>query len=120
MPSGAVTTRMGWMKTLGLISRFPSVVRLCWRLLRDARVSLWPKAVLVAALAYVVLPFDLIPDMVPFLGQVDDAVILMTAARWFVRLCPPPIVLEHMRATGLQRGGSTRAGTQKFTSPSRS
>lgn len=105
MPSSAVTTRTGWVKTIGLLSRFPSLIRLCWRLFRDSRVSLWPKALLVAAVAYVALPFDFVPDMIPFLGQLDDAVIVVTAARWFVRWCPTAVVNEHMRAIASKRLG---------------
>jgi uncharacterized membrane protein YkvA (DUF1232 family) len=100
MSSGTVTTRMGWVKTISLLTRFPSLIRLCWRLFRDSRVSIWPKALLVAALAYVVFPFDLIPDVIPFLGQLDDAVIVAAAVRWFVRWCPTDVVHEHMRAIG--------------------
>jgi uncharacterized membrane protein YkvA (DUF1232 family) len=105
MPSGAVTTPRGWVKTIGLLSRFRSLIRLCWRLFRDPRVPIWPKALLVAAVAYVALPFDLIPDMIPFLGQLDDAVIIATAVRWFVRWCPTTVVHEHMRAIGSKRLG---------------
>lgn len=39
------------------------------------------QATLIAALAYFVLPFDIIPDMVPVLGFTDDAAVLATAIR---------------------------------------
>ena len=71
---------------------------LCWRLLGERRVGLWPKGVLLAALAYVVLPFDLLPDVVPGFGQLDDLTLLVTAGYWFVRLCPPAVVAEHQAA----------------------
>lgn len=71
---------------------------LCWRLLGERRVGLLPKAILVAALAYVALPFDLLPDMIPGLGQLDDVTLLVTAGYWFVRLCPPAVVAEHQAA----------------------
>jgi len=96
---------MGWAKAITLFSRFPSLIRLCWRLFRDARVSIWPKALLVAALAYLALPFDIVPDVIPFLGQLDDAVVIATAARWFVRWCPTAVVQEHLRAIAGRRLG---------------
>jgi uncharacterized membrane protein YkvA (DUF1232 family) len=37
------------------------------------------KAVLVAAIAYFILPFDAIPDMLPVIGFTDDAAVLATA-----------------------------------------
>jgi uncharacterized membrane protein YkvA (DUF1232 family) len=46
------------------------------------------KAALIGALAYFVLPFDAIPDMLPVLGFADDAAVLATALR---------LVASHMR-----------------------
>ena len=39
------------------------------------------KAALVGALAYFVLPFDFVPDILPFLGFADDAAVLLTTLR---------------------------------------
>src|SRR2546423_4582150 len=47
----------------------------------DRDTPLQVKAALVGALAYFVLPFDLIPDMMPLLGFADDAAVLATALR---------------------------------------
>jgi uncharacterized membrane protein YkvA (DUF1232 family) len=91
-------TRTAATRTVGtveLLLRLPALVRLTWRLLRDARVPVWPKAVLAAAVAYVVLPADLLPDALPLLGQVDDAVLIVAAWRGFLRWCPPAVVREH-------------------------
>jgi uncharacterized membrane protein YkvA (DUF1232 family) len=85
-------------RVLETVVHLPSFVRLYWRLFRDSRVSIWPKAMLVGALAYVVLPFDVIPDFLPLIGEVDDVVILLAAARWFLGWCPPEVVREHARA----------------------
>jgi uncharacterized membrane protein YkvA (DUF1232 family) len=71
---------------------------LCWRLLGERRVALLPKTILLAALAYVVMPFDLLPDVVPGIGQLDDLTLLVLAGYWFVRWCPPEIVAEHQSA----------------------
>src|SRR5215468_1413982 len=46
------------------------------------------QAALVGALAYFVLPFDVIPDMMPVLGFTDDAAVLATALK---------LVASHMR-----------------------
>jgi uncharacterized membrane protein YkvA (DUF1232 family) len=50
----------------------PNMVRLLGRLLKDARVPTAEKALFLAAIVYVVSPIDLIPDIFPFIGQVDD------------------------------------------------
>src|SRR5262249_31200620 len=78
-------------RVLDIGLHLPTFVRLYWRLFRDRRVSIWPKAMLVAALAYVVLPFDLIPDVIVGIGEIDDAVIVIAAARWFLAWCPPDV-----------------------------
>ena len=62
--------------------------RLAWRLFRDPRVPLWTKAIPVAALLYLVWPLDIITDLVPGLGQLDDITLLLVAAEAFVRLSP--------------------------------
>jgi uncharacterized membrane protein YkvA (DUF1232 family) len=91
------------IRVLDVLFHLPSFVRLHWRLLRDPRVSPWPKALLVAALGYVILPFDLIPDAIPVLGEVDDLVILVAVARWFLELCPPEVIREHAEAIDRRR-----------------
>ncbi|MEP7121690.1 MAG: DUF1232 domain-containing protein [Byssovorax sp.] len=42
------------------------------RLLRDHRAALWAKLLVVATMLYVVFPFDLLPDVAPFVGWIDD------------------------------------------------
>ena len=54
----------------------------------DRDTPLQVKAALVGALAYFVLPFDVIPDMMPLLGFADDAAVLATALR---------LVASHMK-----------------------
>ena len=52
------------------------------------------KAALVAALAYFVLPFDVVPDMLPIIGFTDDAAVLATA----IRMVTTHITPEHRQA----------------------
>ncbi len=80
-----------------LFRHLPHFGRLYWRLFRDPRISIWPKALLVAGAGYVLSPVDLIPDFLPVIGQVDDVVLLIALCRLFVYLCPPEVVQEHVR-----------------------
>ena len=50
----------------------PNMVKLLGRLLKHARVPKAEKALFVAAIVYVISPLDFIPDVFPFIGQVDD------------------------------------------------
>ncbi len=74
--------------------------RLAWRLFWDKRVPLWTKVIPPAALAYLLFPVDLIPDVALGLGQLDDAAVLLLGAKLFIELAPPDVVREHLRALG--------------------
>ncbi len=41
------------------------------------RISLWAKVTAPICLAYIVFPFDLVPDYIPLLGWLDDSVVLI-------------------------------------------
>ena len=84
------------LRGVRFIRHLPQFVRLYWRLMWDRRVSIWPKALLILAFIYVVSPVDLIPDFIPFVGEVDDLVVLIAVCRLFVYLCPPEVVQEHV------------------------
>ncbi len=55
-----------------LLMFLPNMVRLLGRLLKDSRVPTAEKGLFLAAIVYVISPIDLIPDIFPFIGQVDD------------------------------------------------
>jgi len=60
----------------------PNLVTLLTRLLKDGRVATAEKALFLAAIVYVVSPLDFIPDVFPFIGQVDDLyVVALTLLR---------------------------------------
>lgn len=84
------------IRGLELLRHLPQFVRLYWRLLRDPRVSMWPKALLVVGILYMLSPLDLVPDVLPVLGQVDDLVLLIIFCRLFIYLCPADVVREHV------------------------
>jgi uncharacterized membrane protein YkvA (DUF1232 family) len=77
---------------LKLFLHLPNFARLYWRLFRDRRVSILPKLLLVLTFLYFVWPFDVIPDFLPVIGEMDDVAILLSGLWLFVRLCPPEVV----------------------------
>jgi len=54
----------------------PNFLKLLYRLLQDEAISTADKALLAATVAYVLSPLDFLPDMLPFLGQVDDVLLV--------------------------------------------
>jgi uncharacterized membrane protein YkvA (DUF1232 family) len=72
--------RTGAKRTvMGTISEIPNFLRLLYGLLTDSRVNNVDKLVVAGAIAYILLPLDLIPDFIPFIGEVDDVFLLILA-----------------------------------------
>ena len=72
--------RTGAKRTvMGTISEIPNFLRLLYGLITDSRVNSLDKIVVAGAIAYILLPIDVIPDFVPFLGEVDDVFLLILA-----------------------------------------
>lgn len=73
-------------------------IKLTWRLLRDPRVPMWAKVVPFTPLAYLVMPFDFLPDFIPVIGQLDDITLIIMGMRLFEMVVPEYIVKEHREA----------------------
>jgi uncharacterized membrane protein YkvA (DUF1232 family) len=100
----------------------PDCVVLVSRLARDSRVSRPRRGVLFIVLGYLALPIDLVPDFLPGIGQLDDAVLLGLALRVVVRGGGVELVREAwpgpqasltivLRAAGLETNGATTPPT---------
>ena len=72
----------------------PDCIVLVTRLARDPRVPRRRKLLLIALVAYLGLPFDLVPDFIPVAGQLDDAIIVALVLRYFVRTGGEPMLRE--------------------------
>jgi uncharacterized membrane protein YkvA (DUF1232 family) len=72
----------------------PDCIVLVTRLARDPRVPRRRKLLLIALVAYLSLPFDLVPDFIPVAGQLDDAIIVALVLRHFVRAGGEPMIRE--------------------------
>jgi uncharacterized membrane protein YkvA (DUF1232 family) len=78
----------------------PNFLKLLVRLYRDARVPLAEKAILTAAIVYVISPLDLIPDVIPFVGQVDDLyLVALTMLRMLMRT-EDEVIRQHWDGPG--------------------
>ena len=83
-------------KSAGLITGIIENARLGWRLLRDQREPIWTKLLIPGvALAYVLLPVDILPDVLPGIGQLDDLAIIAFALKLFVDQSPTWLVQWH-------------------------
>ena len=87
--TGARRTVMYYIKQL------PAYLRLLGGLLTDKRVSSVDKLLVGAAIAYIAMPLDLIPDFIPFIGEVDDVYILILALTRLVANAGRPVLQAH-------------------------
>ena len=78
----------------------PNMVLLCARLLTDPRVPRTEKALVAGAIIYALIPLDLIPDMLPFIGQVDDAYLIALTLLRLVDRTEPNVLREHWNGGG--------------------
>jgi len=77
---GEPRPRTGAKRTImGTISEIPNFLKLLYGLLTDSRVNNVDKLVVAGAIAYILLPLDLVPDFIPFIGEVDDVFLLILA-----------------------------------------
>jgi uncharacterized membrane protein YkvA (DUF1232 family) len=73
----------------------PDCIVLVRRLLGDERVPRSRKLLLGALLAYLAMPFDLVPDFIPVAGQLDDAIVTALVLRAVLRSGGDALLREH-------------------------
>ena len=94
--NGGARPRRGSRRTiLTTITQIPAYLRLLGGMLTDPRVDPLDKLLVGAAIAYVVLPIDVIPDVIPVIGQVDDVFILVLAIRRLISRAGMRVVRDH-------------------------
>jgi uncharacterized membrane protein YkvA (DUF1232 family) len=73
----------------------PDCAVLVRRMLADPRVPRRSKLMLVGLAGYLASPFDLVPELIPVVGQIDDALIAGLVMRRVLRGCGPEVLREH-------------------------
>ncbi|MEP6892808.1 MAG: DUF1232 domain-containing protein [Gaiellaceae bacterium] len=77
------------------VARFiPDCIVLLKRLLGDPRVPRRAKIAVALLIPYLALPFDLVPDFIPVVGQLDDAIFVAAAVAYVVRRAGRDVVEE--------------------------
>jgi uncharacterized membrane protein YkvA (DUF1232 family) len=73
----------------------PNLIRLFGGLLRDRRVGLPAKIAVGIASLWLASPIDLIPEFIPIIGSLDDAIVAALALRFVLRTTDGAVVREH-------------------------
>ena len=89
------------MKSLmrDLLLFVPNLVRLLFALLKDPRVSSADKAILAGTIIYVIAPIDVIPDFIPFIGQIDDSYLVAISLLRLLNRANREVVLDHWKGS---------------------
>lgn len=93
---------MNRQKFKQISTKFKRQIKLYKLVLKDRRTPLLPKIILGAAVGYLLLPFDLIPDFIPVIGQLDDLIIIPALVCIAVKLIPKQIITEYKIELGIQ------------------
>ena len=80
-----------------LASLLPNLLTLFKGLIADPRVPRRSKALLLVGSVWIASPIDLIPEFIPFLGPLDDAVVAALILRRLLRTAGRDVVLDHRR-----------------------
>ena len=83
-----------------LLLIIPNLLLLCTRLMVDSRVPAKERLLVAGAIVYALMPLDFIPDMLPFVGQVDDAYLVALTLLRLMTVADPRVVREHWRGGG--------------------
>ncbi|HSW42934.1 MAG TPA: YkvA family protein [Patescibacteria group bacterium] len=87
-----------------LVGRLPRYLRLAWGLAGESRLSRMRRAGVLAAAAYLASPVDLVPGIIPVVGQLDDIAVALLALRAALRALDPATRERHLAAAGLAPG----------------
>lgn len=111
------STLQSRMKNLLLF--IPNMIFLCGKLMVDPRVPTKERVLVAGAVLYAFLPLDFIPDMLPFIGQVDDAYLIALSLLRLAMVTEPHVVREHWRGGGdvVELIGSTAMIAAKLLPP---
>ena len=83
-----------------LLLAIPNLLLMSARLMVDPRVPAKERLLVAGAIVYAFMPLDFIPDMLPFVGQVDDAYVIALSLLRLMTVTDPRVVREHWRGGG--------------------
>lgn len=100
-------------ENIGMLKSVLNHARLVGRLIKDPRIPAYLKVLPFAPFLYFIFPLDVIPDLIPIVGQMDDLGVLLLALQAFVMLVPQGIADEHRDdIAGVKPYNSATAGAK--------
>ncbi|MEP7240041.1 MAG: YkvA family protein [Devosia sp.] len=85
---------------MGRLLQFRTELVTLWRAFFAPETPAWLKGLMLLIPAYLLSPIDIIPDFIPVVGWLDDAIVIPLLVSWIVRLLPQPIPTRAARNQG--------------------
>lgn len=108
---------MGKLKEVGFLGELWQQVRLVFYLIKDREVPIYLKVLPLLGILYTLFPIDIITDVIPVLGQLDDLTILLIGAKVFIEMSPPQVVARYMAQMRGETGATIVDGTATEVTP---
>ena len=93
-----------WKRVAVLWTLVRTDARRLWVALRHPAAPTWLKVGAALIVAYVISPIDLVPDVLPVIGVVDDLVLVPLAIRFLLNRLPPELAAADDRSAFSRRG----------------
>lgn len=94
------------MRLREITVRFKDELDVYRRVIGDPRTPRSARWLLACAIGYFAMPFDLVPDFIPILGQLDDVVIIPLLVYLAVNRIPPEVIAQHRAAVAAARAAA--------------
>ena len=88
----SLETLLGRLSDGAFVQRAWTDVKMAYWLIRQRDVPILTKIIPIATLLYTIAPVDIVPDVLPVLGQMDDLAVIMLGVRAFLHFAPPAVV----------------------------
>jgi len=88
----------GWKQRLkGIAEAFQKELAVYRRVLKDGRTPRLSRWLLALAVGYALLPIDLIPDVIPVIGHLDDLIVVPLLVIWALKGIPEEVIDDARR-----------------------
>ena len=88
---------MRYLALFARLIRFRDELGTLWRAFMAPETPMRLKALMLLVPLYLASPIDLIPDLIPFVGWLDDAIVIPMLVSWIVRMLPRTAPLRETR-----------------------
>jgi uncharacterized membrane protein YkvA (DUF1232 family) len=85
---------------MGRLLQFRRELAILWRAFMAPETPVWLKGLMLLVPAYLISPIDILPDVIPVLGWLDDLVVIPLLVSWIVSLLPQRATARPTRRDG--------------------